>query len=186
MVTSKVSAPSEAPVRARGSVRLRLARSGAPGRLDGGWWPRSHDVALETIALADHFPSRFGRIVRVELSSHDWESAHHDLAAAGSRVAVDVLPAAERHIARLTMSDRTVLSLLVVPPGFSPDQGEEALLAAATSGNAHSAADLLEEVTDGPDIDPEDRWIDGDESWSRPGAVPSPLPTPTHAITRGT
>jgi hypothetical protein len=58
-----------------------------------------------------------------------------------------------------------VLHVLVVPPGFTQDQGDEALLAAATSGNAHSASDLLDEVTEYPDIDPMDHWSDDGGSW---------------------
>jgi hypothetical protein len=59
-----------------------------------------------------------------------------------------------------------------VPPGFAEDHGAEALLAAATTGNAHSAADLLEEVTDLPHVDPTDHWTDGGGSWWGPSPVP--------------
>ena len=44
--------------------------------------------------------------------------------------------------------------------GLSKDQGEEALLAAATRGNAETAASLLATVTEYPDIDPWDHWND--------------------------
>jgi len=45
-------------------------------------------------------------------------------------------------------------------------------MAAAAAGNAHSAADLLEEVTDSSDVDPGDRWTDHGESWWEPSAGP--------------
>jgi hypothetical protein len=65
-----------------------------------------------------------------------------------------------------------VLHILVVPPEFTTGQGEEALLAAATSGNAHSAADLLAEVVDSPDVDPRDHWTDDGGSWWGRSRVP--------------
>jgi hypothetical protein len=58
----------------------------------------------------------------------------------------------------LTTSHRTQLRVLVIPPALTSDQGEEALLAAATHGNSHSAQDLLDTVTEHPDIDPRDHW----------------------------
>ena len=42
---------------------------------------------------------------------------------------------------------------------MTTDQGEEALLAAATYGYEHTAASLLETVSEYPDVDPHDRWL---------------------------
>ncbi len=58
----------------------------------------------------------------------------------------------------LAMSDRTRLRILVIPPGFTPQQGEEALLAAATRRNGHSASELLAEVRDQPVADALNLW----------------------------
>ena len=54
--------------------------------------------------------------------------------------------------------------------GLSADQGEEALLAAATRGNAEPAASLLATVTEYPDVDPWDHWNDDGGSWWDPTA----------------
>ena len=163
--------PSEIPPRRR-PLRLKLAEKPGANRLDGAWWPRTRDLAVELADLVDRFPSQSGRIVRALFSPSDWDAAPGRLPVAGGSVKVGSSPHDDPHLIHLTMSDRTVLHVLVVPPGFTADQGDEALLAAATSGNAHSAADLLEEVTNSPDVDIRDRWTDHGEAWS--GSSPEP------------
>jgi hypothetical protein len=136
---------------------------GHPGRdhLDGGWWPQSRDLKVELADLVDHFPAQFGRIVRTVVSPPDWDPAPRRISvASGGYVKVGSFPRDDTHLIHLKTSDRTVLRVLVVPPGFTDDQGAEALLAAATTGNAHSATALLDTVTDSPDIDPMDHWSD--------------------------
>lgn len=86
---------------------------------------------------------------------------------------VGAFPHDDDHLIHLTTSDWLVLRVLVVPPDFTDDQGDEALLAAATPGNAHSAAALLDHVTEYPDVDPRDHWSDDGESWWGPHSAPS-------------
>lgn len=161
----------------RGPLRLSMAEHPGRNRLDGAWWPQSRDLAVELADLVDHFPPRFGRIVRALFSPPDWDPAPRRIPVADGYVKVGSFPRDDSHLIHLTTTDRTVLYLLVVPPGFTDYQGAEALLAAATSGNVHSAADLLEEVTDSPDVDPRDRWTDHGESSSEPSAEPPPWGT---------
>ena len=159
VLVSEIATPS------RGPLRLHLA--GHPGRdhLDGGWWPQSRDLTVELADLVNHFPPQLGRIVRAVVSPPDWDPAPRRIPVAGGYVKVGSFPRDDTHLIHLKTSDRTVLHVLVVPPGFTQDQGDEALLAAATSGNAHSASDLLDEVTEYPDIDPMDHWSDDGGSW---------------------
>ena len=164
--------PPEMHRRSRGPLRLNMAEDPGRDRLDGAWWPRSRDLAVELADLVDHFPPRFGRIVSALFYPPDWDAGPRRVPAAGGDVKVGSSPRPDSHLIHLTTSDRTVLHVLVVPPGFTDDQGDEALLAAATSGNAHSAVDLLEEVTNSPAVDPRDRWTDDGESWWRPSPVP--------------
>lgn len=152
----------------RGPLRLRMAEHLGRNHMDGGWWPQSRDLAVELADLVDHFPARFGRIVRAVFSPPDWDPAPRRIPVAGGYVKVGSFPRDDSHLIRLKTSDRTVLDVLVVPPGFTEDQGAEALRAAATSGNSHSATDLLEEVTEHPDIDPMDHWSDDGGSWREP------------------
>jgi len=164
--------PSELPPMGRGPLRLNMAEHPGKNRLDGAWWPQSRDLAVELADLVDHFPPRFGRVARALFSPPDWDPGPRRVPVAGGYVKVGSFPLDDSHLINLTMSDRTVLHLLVVPPGFTAGQGEEALLAAATSGNAHSAADLLAEVVDSPDVDPWDHWSDDGGPWWGPSRVP--------------
>jgi hypothetical protein len=164
--------PSEIHSRSRVPLRLNMAEHPGRDHLDGGWWPQSRDLAVELADLVEHFPARFGRIVRALFSPPDWDPAPRRIPVAGGYVKVGSFPRDDSHVIDLTTTDRTVLHVLVVPPGFTEDHGDEALLAAATSGNAHSAADLLEEVTDLPHVDPMDHWTDGGGSWWGPSPVP--------------
>jgi hypothetical protein len=156
-----------------------MAEHPGTNRLDGGWWPRSRDLALELADLVDHFPAQLGRVVRALYSPPDWDPSPRRVPVAGGFVKVGFFPHDDTHLILLTTSDRTVLQVLVVPPEFTDGQGAEALLAAATSGNRHSAADLLETVTDHPDVDPLDHWTDdGGSCWDH-RQLASPAPTTT-------
>lgn len=159
----------EVAARGRAPLRLRLAESPGSAHLDGGWWPYSRELAIELADLVDHFPPRSGRIVRALVSPPDWDSAPRAIPVAGGIVKVGSFPRDDTHLVLLTTSDRTVLRVLVVPPGFTRAQGDEALLASATAGNAHPAAEVLEEVTDHPATDPNDHWTDDGGAWWGPG-----------------
>ncbi len=161
----------ETPSPSRGPLRLRLAGPLGPHALDGGWWPRSQDLQVELVDLVDHFPEHFGRIVRALVSPADWEQAPRRVPVEGGYVKVALLSGDNTHLIHLTTSDRTVLRVLVVPPGLTDDQGDEALLAAATPRNASSATALLDLVTEYPDIDPMDHWTDDGGSWWGPDPV---------------
>ena len=172
MSTSK--SPSIVPETAppgRAPLRLRMRETPGSGHLDGGWWPYSRDLAVELADLVDQFPPRSGRIVRALVSPPDWDSAPRSIPVARGHMKVGSFPRDDTHVVLLTTSDRTVLRVLVVPPGLTRDQGEEALLVSATAGNTRPASDVLEEVTDQPATDPLDHWTDDGDSWWGPGRI---------------
>jgi hypothetical protein len=144
-----------------------------PGRdrLDGAWWPQSRDLAVEVADLVDHFPLAYGRVVRALYSPPDWDSRPRRIPASGRDVKVGCFPRDDTHQIDLTMSDRTVLRMLVVPPGLSADQGEEAMLAAATPGNDQTAGSLLDTATEFADVDPADHWRDDGGAWWHPHPI---------------
>lgn len=168
MSTSNVPIVVSAAVARREPLRLRMAESPGRDRLDGGWWPQSRDLAVELADLVDHFPADLGRIVRAGYSPPDWDPAPRRVPVAGGYVKVGSFPRDDTHLINLTISNRTVLRVLVVPPGFSTAQGGEAMLAVATRGNAHTAADLLDTVTDSPDVEPFSLWDDDGGAGTRP------------------
>jgi Family of unknown function (DUF5994) len=152
-------------------LRLRMGDAPADGGLQGGWWPQSRDLALELADLVDHFPPDLGRIVRAVVSPADWDPSPGRIPVAHGLVKVASLPRDDTHLVLLHTADHAVLRVLVVPPGMTPDQGDEALLAAATPGYAHTAESLLDTVSEHPDVDPEDHWNDDGGAWSRPRPV---------------
>jgi hypothetical protein len=154
-----------APRPDRTALRLRMGRTMGVDRLDGGWWPQSRDLAVELADLVDHFPADRGRVVRALFSPPDWDPAPRRVPVGTGYVKVGSFPRDDTHLIELKTSDRTVLHVLVVPPGFSEDQGTEALLAAATPGNSHAAGDLLSVVSEHPDVDPADHWDDDGGAW---------------------
>jgi hypothetical protein len=136
-------------------TRLRLASDIGRGSLDGGWWPVTRDLARELIGLAAALPPDLGTIVRVEVSPADWG----ELPPIAHAFADEDADEETTHTIDLEMSGGTTLRLLVIPPAMTDDQGEEALLAAATKGYEHTAASLLETVSEYPDVDPDDQWL---------------------------
>lgn len=139
-------------------LRLRLGRPPGQDRLDGAWWPYSRDLESEMSDLVHQFPPTHGRISRAVYSRPDWDTAPRRLTAGGRVVEVEALPRDDTHVLIVELGDGSRLTLLVVPPDFTPGQGEEALLAGSTAGNRHAAGELLHEVTDQHDADPADRW----------------------------
>jgi len=139
---------------------LRLTMGETPGqdRLDGGWWPRSRDLASEFADLVDNFPDQYGRVVRAVYSPPDWDDAPRRVAVRGGNVKVGKFPKDDTHVIYLTTSDRAVYCILVIPSSYDEAQGSEALLASATRGNHHLAGDLLRVVTNELPVDPAGRW----------------------------
>ncbi len=140
-------------------TRLRLATDIGRGSLDGGWWPGSRDLATELPALAAELAPGLGTLVRVALSPGDWDHLPREVELPGGAIEATAFDPDEIHRIDLQLSPGTSLRLLVVPPSMSTSQGEEALLAAATYGYEHTAASLLEIVSEYPDVDPRDRWL---------------------------
>jgi hypothetical protein len=175
MSTSYEPIPQSAiPAPRRAPLRLHMADHPGRNQLDGGWWPQSRDLAVELADLVDHFPRQLGRIVRALYSPPDWDPAPRRIPVADGFVKVGYFPSDDTHVIQLKTADRNVLSVLVVPPGCSDDQGAEALLAAATSGNRHPATELLDTVTEYPDVDPLDHWSDdGGSCWDSPPVAPT-------------
>ncbi|GAB3864275.1 DUF5994 family protein [Nocardioides maradonensis] len=148
------------PQPVREPPRLRMAERGHRNSLDGGWWPHSRDLAAELGGLVAGMAPESGRIVRALFSPPDWDTAPRRIPMGAGYLKVGSFPDDDTHLMLLTTSDRRVLRMLVVPPGFTKAQADEALLAASTPGNSHSAAELLAEVLEHPDVDAMDLWTD--------------------------
>lgn len=161
--TQAAASPSESGTR----VPLRLHLSDRPGldRLDGAWWPQSRDLAAELADLVDHFPTETGRVVRAVYSPPDWDERPHRVAVTGRNLKVGSFPHDDTHQVTLRLADHAVLQLLVVPPASSTEHGDEAMLAASTPGNRHTAVEVLELVSEGEHVDAGGHWRDDGGSW---------------------
>jgi len=96
-----VDGPSSA---ARGdSVRLSLKpSSSARGVLDGAWWPRSTDPAVELVALSEEVGARRAPVRRIGLNMAGWDSAPHRIRlASGRKIAVDGFRISSAHRVRV-------------------------------------------------------------------------------------
>lgn len=127
-------------------VRLRLGPRSGPQHFDGAWWPRSRDLVGQLPALVKQFPVELGEITRVSYCGPDWDTAPL-LVDLGTRyLRVGSFVSDEPHVLVVQTFSGQRLTLLVVPPGCTPRQGEDALAAASASGNARSAAELIAAV----------------------------------------
>ena len=154
-----MTAPQAVPTsKSRRPLRLKLGRAPGQDRLDGAWWPYSRDLESELSDLVQQFPPTHGHISRAVYSLPDWDTAPRELVAGQRVITVSAFPGDDTHVLIVQLGDGRRLTLLVVPPDFTPGQGEEALLAGSTAGNRHTAGELLHEVTDQHDADPADRW----------------------------
>ena len=97
-------------------LRLLMSSSVGSEALDGAWWPYGQDLRTEAIALADHFPSTLGRIVRLLYSAQDWTSGPGRVRAARAFVTLASFPNDDtKRVLLRTDGDRRVIQLLVVP-----------------------------------------------------------------------
>jgi uncharacterized protein DUF5994 len=119
-----------------------------PGRrvLDGGWWPRSRDPAVELPTLIADLNTHFGQhaiITRVALSLTAWDRTPHRVAAGDRIVPVGWFDTLDADTIALTTTRGDRAILLVVPPEATADSAAIALaMAALGERSAHPLAIL--------------------------------------------
>lgn len=138
----------DVPPATTGRVPLRLRMSEHPGahRLDGAWWPQGRDLAVELADLVDHFPPTSGRVSRALVSPPDWDRPPRLVPVAGRSLKVGSFPRDDTHLVILTTADRSLLHVVVVPPGLTAERAEE-VMSAAVAGGSVTASELLERAT---------------------------------------
>jgi hypothetical protein len=126
---------------------LRLKpKAQATGYVDGGWWPRSRDLAAELAALAEVLAVRLGRIERVAYGLSAWDTAPRKVDVDGFRVRLEGFTYQDQNIVHVSGSRSGRLSLLVVPPGMTDTAGHDAMMAAGHRGNADRPEEILAAV----------------------------------------
>lgn len=124
------------------SARLSLKPgSSARGALDGAWWPRSRDPAIELAALIEAVGAQRGTIRQLALNRADWDSAPRRIRLdSGRRISVDWSSILGVHIVRIVDTDYQWIDLLLVPVGTEQAIADLALTMATDGQDPNVAA----------------------------------------------
>lgn len=124
--------------------RLRLKpESAKTGYVDGAWWPRSDDLAVELPALLASVSGRLGPVRRITYRLGEWANAPSDLVVEGLAIRLEGhRNGTVNTIEMLGTRDRRLV-ILVVPPYTDDDRALAAMNAAATTGDASTVDELL-------------------------------------------
>ncbi|GAA3031649.1 DUF5994 family protein [Kitasatospora albolonga] len=146
-VTDRATTPATPQSR----VRLSLTPDGArAGRLDGAWWPRSHDLALELPSLAAELGERWGRVTRITVNPAQWVTVPRRIPITGHTVHAShtvhgrwftTMP--DQHTVSVRSHLPRGLNLLVVPPRTEAVEAARLMAEAADPANTRSASELL-------------------------------------------
>jgi len=127
-------------------LRIALDKGLQSRPLNGAWWPRSRDLAIELAQLAEGFPKRWGVIERVLFSRPDWADTAGDLTEMETprgALAVSSFPSDDTHVVILTLDSGERMRLLVLPFDTPPDIAESVMGRASDDGNLETANALL-------------------------------------------
>jgi hypothetical protein len=126
-------------------VRLSLTPEGAtPGRLDGAWWPRSHDLLREVPPLATALDPTWGKITRVIVNPTHRPVIPRRVPVAGHVIHVGWFE--QEQDADEVMVCSFVprrLELLVIPPEADDSAAEWVMPEASAPANVRTGTDLL-------------------------------------------
>lgn len=126
------------------TLRLRLKpKAPQTGYLDGGWWPRSRDLATELPALAEVLAVRFGHVTRVAFAMTGWDTAPRRITVDGRTIRLDGFRSQDEHVLNVSGPDRQRISLLVVPPEMTDQAAHDAMMLAAQRDNADRPGKIL-------------------------------------------
>ncbi|GAA3673061.1 DUF5994 family protein [Nocardioides ginsengisoli] len=141
-------------------LRLELAAVPGHGVLDGAWWPYSHDLDVELAALVDHFPPAAGRVSRVLFSRPDWATAPRRVPIARGFLKTGSFPRDDTHVVILKLSDRSQLTVLVIPPETATNTAHTLSTTATSTTNRRTGAQLVERLRLDDSGDPGGHWAD--------------------------
>ena len=142
--TTFISRVAQQPVEdPRERLRLRLKpKAPITGWVDGGWWPRSRDLATELPALLAVLAVRLGRIERVSYRLGEWAPTLHKISCDGAVVRVEGYRSQHANTVDV-LAERQRVALLVVEPETSAETAHAVLMAAGHRGNTDDIDTLL-------------------------------------------
>jgi hypothetical protein len=124
-------------------LRLTLKPAAPPtGAVDGGWWPRSRDLAAEVPALLAALTDRLGNVEGVNYNLDDWGRSPRKINVGGAHVRLSGYHSQHRDtIDVLSQGDR--VTLLVLAPEATEPVALPALGAAGDRANGDGVEALL-------------------------------------------
>ena len=124
-----------------GSARLRLKpSSSARGALDGVWWPRSTDPAIELAGLIEELAAQRTLVRGLALSRIGWDSAPRRIRlTSGRKIAVDWFRSGDVRTIRILDINYQRIDLLVIPVDTTPAIADLALRMATDGHDPHIA-----------------------------------------------
>jgi len=122
-----------------GSARLSLKpSSSARGALDGAWWPRSADPALELARLIEELGAQRILVRELALTRIGWDSAPRRIRlASGRKIAVDWFRGGDVRMIRIVDINYQRINLFVVPVDTTPAVADLALRMATDGHDPH-------------------------------------------------
>lgn len=122
----------EGPVSQPRPARLRLKTdTTGPSRYDGGWWPRTPDLAVDLPVLVRELQARM-IVRRVRYNPDTWGQLPRYLTVDGRVVRLEGFTRLDPYSLRITGTEAGVLCLLVVPWDAMDHTAYAALVASAT------------------------------------------------------
>ncbi len=138
--------PSARPSKSSASRLCLCPTLPTHGILDGGWWPRSRDPAVELpklIADLNNHGDQLGIVTRVALNLTAWDSAPPRTVSGDRIVPVGWSHALDIETIALTTTRHDRITLLVVPPEVTADSAAAALALAALEENSAGGSAIL-------------------------------------------
>ncbi|WP_143230739.1 DUF5994 family protein [Actinosynnema sp. ALI-1.44] len=114
-------------------LRLVIKADGAASSgFDGGWWPRSPDLAVELPALIRALTPRLGMVRRIRYNPDTWGQLARHLTVDRGTARLEGFIGLDPYSLRITSVTSSMLCLMVVPPDAAEHIGHGALAAACT------------------------------------------------------
>jgi hypothetical protein len=136
-------------------------RASATGAVDGGWWPRSRDLAAEVPALLTALTDRLGNVEGVSYNLDDWGPTPRKVTIGGARVRLAGYRTQHRDTVDVHSSGQLVTLLVVAPEAAAP-AARSMLQAAGHRSNIDGIETLLR-------TSPDHSADSGDERWETDG-----------------
>jgi hypothetical protein len=136
--------PTSSGAFARHQLRLRLKpKAPSTGYVDGGWWPRSRNLAAELPALAEVLSVRLGAINRIRFALAAWDIGPFQTLVGEQVIRLEASRSLYENVVHISGPGREPIRLLVIPPESPGPAGHAALMLAARRGNTDRPARIL-------------------------------------------